>query len=185
MLTYVDVSWRIGGGVWKKQNLERGNYWLILTYSGCLQLINLSDLSWTVGVSRLTHPEQGWVRDSSWATRARFLPVSSCMLVEPDMRMSQSTDSSWWRNEPVFFGGGSPYRVFDKLGAPTYWLIDLSGVVPRLTADHLLQNLETNPDRGFRSRKKRSVDSSDLVFSLSSRRHSYIGLVCGSRFIDT
>jgi hypothetical protein len=30
----------------------------------------------------------------------------------------------------------------------------------------------------------RRVDSSALVFSLSSHRHSYIGLVCNSRFID-
>ncbi len=30
----------------------------------------------------------------------------------------------------------------------------------------------------------RSVDSSSLVFSLSSHRHSYIGLVFSSRFID-
>jgi hypothetical protein len=30
----------------------------------------------------------------------------------------------------------------------------------------------------------RRVDSSTLVFSLSSHRHSYIGLVCNSRFID-
>ncbi len=31
----------------------------------------------------------------------------------------------------------------------------------------------------------RSVDSSALVFSLSSHRHSYIGLVFSSRFIDS
>ncbi len=32
---------------------------------------------------------------------------------------------------------------------------------------------------------ERRVDSSDLVFSLSSHQHSYIGLVFRSRFIDS
>jgi hypothetical protein len=32
---------------------------------------------------------------------------------------------------------------------------------------------------------ERRVDFSDLVFSLSSHRHSYIGFVCRSRFLDS
>ncbi len=83
-------------------------------------------------VSRLTHPEQGHSTDSSesWAS---FL--------------SQSSDSSWgWvsrlthpgRNEPVFFLGGSPYRVFDKLVSNllTYWLIR-GGPTTYITDYHL------------------------------------------------
>jgi len=38
-----------------------------------------------------------------------------------------------------FYGG--LHKVFDKLGAPTYWLIDLSGGVPRLTDYYLLHHL--------------------------------------------
>jgi hypothetical protein len=44
---------------------------------------------------------------------------------------------------------------------------------------------QINKQRDGRSVISRRVDSSALVFSLSSHRQSYIGLVCISRFIDS
>ncbi len=80
-----------------------------------------------------------WGRSVDWLMRVLSKFFESVVWLI--LRMSQSTDSSWARNEPQFFLGGGLHRVLDKLGAPTYWLIDLSGVVRRLPADHLSQGL--------------------------------------------
>jgi hypothetical protein len=51
----------------------------------------------------------------------------------------------------------------------------------RLLTSSLSLGVHSSPSNPVYTRR---VDSSALVFSLSSHRHSYIGLVCSSRFID-
>jgi hypothetical protein len=51
---------------------------------------------------------------------------------------------------PALFSFFGLHKVFDKWGPPTYWLIDLSGGVPQLTAYGLLEGLaSTGGFHGF------------------------------------
>jgi hypothetical protein len=57
-----------------------------------------------------------------------------------------------------------------------------------MVVNYILRPMRANPAyKTMRANPayKRRVDSSSLVFSLSSDRHSYIGLVFNSRFIDS